>query len=177
MKVDLQCTNSAVEESHGMTSLILMESHNGGVWSDCLPNTSGIKLTSPWWLMEWGQPTSYTNYGIKPTQRLVYTRAEESWVKLENWFVLLWRNFHALLSSRLRQPCSAQKFLRSGGNCSAELSPNFVLSRHGVEVHRGYNPGRWCFYAFAIIGVLVQIWSGLEWVRYSRDIWLVFLWC
>jgi len=46
-------------------------------------------------------------------------------------------------------PCSAQKILRSGGNCSAELSPNLGLSRHGVEVFRGYNSGRWCFYAFA----------------------------
>jgi len=46
-------------------------------------------------------------------------------------------------------PCSAQKFLRSGGNSSAELSPNLGLSRDGVEVLRGYNSGRWCFYAFA----------------------------
>jgi len=36
-------------------------------------------------------------------------------------------------------PCSAPKFLCSGGNCSAELSPNLGLSRDGVEVLRGYN--------------------------------------
>jgi len=41
------------------------------------------------------------------------------------------------------------KFLSSGGNCSAQLSPNLGLSRDGVEVLRGYNSGRWCFYAFA----------------------------
>jgi len=32
------------------------------------------------------------------------------------------------------------------------LSPDrnaWGLSRHGVEVLRGYNPERWCFYAFA----------------------------
>jgi len=46
-------------------------------------------------------------------------------------------------------PCSAPKFLRYGGNCSAELSPNLGLSRDGVEVLRGYNSGRRCFYAFA----------------------------
>jgi len=39
--------------------------------------------------------------------------------------------------------------LGSGGNCSAEHSPNLGLSRDGVEVLRGYNSGRWCFYALA----------------------------
>ena len=76
-------------------------------------------------------------------------RAEESWEKLENWFVLLWRNSHFLLNPLLRQPGSAQKFVCSGGNCSAELSLNLGLSRDGVEVLQGYNSGRLCFDAFA----------------------------
>jgi len=52
---------------------------------------------------------------------------------------------------RLAQPAPApaQKFLRSGGNCSSELSLNLGLSRDGVEVLHGYNSGRCSFYAFA----------------------------
>jgi len=73
----------------------------------------------------------------------------------KGWFTLGLRKAEQSLKTGLfyydeiPTPCSAQNFLRSGGNCSAELSPNFGLSRHGVEVLRGYNPGRWCFYAFA----------------------------
>jgi len=50
----------------------------------------------------------------KQVLRLVYIRAEESWAKLENWFVLLWRHFHALLSPKIftlwgsAQPSSAR---------------------------------------------------------------------
>jgi len=46
-------------------------------------------------------------------------------------------------------PCSAQKILRSGGNCTAEPSPDLGLSRDVVEVLGGYKSGRWSFYAFA----------------------------
>ena len=69
--------------------------------------------------------------------RLVYTRAEESWAKLENWFVLLWQNFHTLLSPYLCQPVSAKKILCSEGNCSTKLSPNLSLSKDSVDVLRG----------------------------------------
>jgi len=31
----------------------------------------------------------------------------------------------------------------------SRAEPEFRLGQAGVEIHRGYNPGRWCFYAFA----------------------------
>jgi len=76
-------------------------------------------------------------------------------IQIIGWFTLGLRKAEQSLKTGLfyydeiPTPCSAQKFLRSGGNCSAELSPNLGLSRDGVEVLRGYNSRRWCFYAFA----------------------------
>jgi len=57
------------------------------------------------------QHSAWRTGGRTLKKHVNFTMAEESWAKLENWFVLLWRNFHALLSPRLRQPCSVQKFL------------------------------------------------------------------
>ena len=73
---------------------------------------------------------------------------------VNSWFILGLRKAEQSLKTglfyydKISTVCSALKFLRSGGNCSAELNPNLGLSRDGVEVLRGYNSGRWCFSAF-----------------------------